>query len=102
MGTGLKRTVGAGLAGLLLMGSITVASTPASAAWHRYGYHHYWHHGYYWGHRRYYGYGPGPAIVGGVIGALAAGALAAPYYYGPPRYYYYGPYYGPGPYYYGW
>jgi hypothetical protein len=56
-----------------------------------------------------HGIGPGLAF-GLVAGALAAGALAEPYYYGPgygyygPRYtYYYGPgYYGPGPYaYYG-
>lgn len=49
-----------------------------------------WGHG--WGWRGGWGWGPGPFVAG----ALVAGAMTAPYWYG------YGPYYPYGPYpYYG-
>jgi hypothetical protein len=107
MNSGSKKIVVAGLAGLALLGAVAAASSPASAAGlsgHRYVYARYWHHGYY-GHpyyyrHRHYGYGAGPAVLGGLFGAIAGAALAPSYYYGPPAYYGYG--YGPGPYYYGW
>jgi len=94
MNTTLKRIIGSGLAGFALIGSVTLASTPASAAWrhhYRYAYvHPHYHHYYY---RRHYGIGPA-GVFGAIAGGLAAGALAYPYY-GP------GPYYGPAPYYHG-
>jgi hypothetical protein len=95
MNTKLKRIIGSGLAGLALIGSVTLPSAPASAAWrqhYRYAYvHPHYHHYYY---RRHYGIGPA-GLFGAIAGGLVAGALAYPYY-GPAPYYY-------GPYsYYGW
>jgi hypothetical protein len=53
-----------------------------------------WGGGWGGGWRGGWGWGPGPFVAG----ALVAGAIAAPYYYGYGPYYPYGPYpyYGPG------
>jgi hypothetical protein len=91
MNANSKRVIGAGLAGLALIGCVNLASAPASAAvryHHRYAYvHPHYYHRYYYHHH----YGIGPAgVFGAIAGGLAAGALAYPYYAPPP--YYYGPY----------
>ncbi|MBV8564883.1 MAG: hypothetical protein JO273_05445 [Methylobacteriaceae bacterium] len=63
-----KRIVAAALAGLTLVGTLGVSSTPASAQYCR------WH---YCGGYRHHGVGAGALIGGLAAGAIIGGALAA-------------------------
>jgi hypothetical protein len=101
MYTGSKAII-AGLAALALFAPVTGTTSASAANWGRHHYvyvHHYYrhygwrHHRYYVWHRHYYYYGGAP-VLGAIVGGLAAGLVAGPYYYGPPYPYYY----GPGPY----
>ena len=73
MRASLKKTVAGIMAAAVLALGVTASATPASAWGYR--------HGGYWG----------PAVGFGILGGLAAGAIIASQ----------GPYYGPGPGYYG-
>jgi hypothetical protein len=67
----MKHTLALTVSALALGGMILATSAPAEA---------------HWSGRGDGGWGWGPAIAGGVLGGLAAGAFAAPYYATAPTY----------------
>lgn len=71
-----KKVFAGALAALTVAGTLAVTTTEASARWRRGG------------------WGWGPGLAAGAVGALAFGALARPYYYGYGYPGYYPGYYG--------
>ncbi|MFC7396495.1 hypothetical protein ACFQU1_04725 [Chelatococcus sp. GCM10030263] len=80
-----KKILSAGLAGLVLAGSVVAGAGDASARWRGHGPHYYHHRGG----------NAGAAAAAGIVGGLALGALAAgavrPAYAGPGPVYDYDP-----------